>query len=165
MPFLFRAVKKNRWDLEESSDWVAEGDVPADWITDLKTSNNTLSVWLVDDEKTNLERIIAAFATTRDRIAQVEYILFDPKLLIPIDIEIQKIHGNSADEGANDFHHDLVKLSGTKLINLAKMIAENCEFVRVYPKEVLQLIRASVDAGKIDKRGLPKEILKEIEQA
>ena len=132
-------------------DWLVDGDVQADALYDLRTSSNTLSVWLVEESRANLNRIIAALAAGRHTVDKFDYALVKRQNLDELGIECVKVNGVSCDAKANAlWHQDLRGLSGFKLVNLAYIMQENAEFVRVQKNKVSALIVASVKQGFID---------------
>ena len=61
-------IRQHRGDRPESDDWLDDGDVPADPMADFANTNeNRLSIWLVDDEKTNLKQIVVAMAANDEK--------------------------------------------------------------------------------------------------
>ncbi|MBI5747051.1 MAG: hypothetical protein HZA13_08620 [Nitrospirae bacterium] len=165
MPFLFRKIdNKRRWDKDASFSWLELHDIQADPVTDLKTSQNILSVYCIDDERSNLDRVVAAIAATRDRFDILDYILFDQRILSEIDVKIEKTIGKTPDEQVNNCHLQLVELSGFKLVNLAKVILNKGETDRVLKKYVAKLIKDGIAAGQIDRSrtGLKEDQLAEI---
>jgi len=61
-----REVRINRWLSERvGQDGMASDDAPADAVTDLRTQENRLSLWLVED--TEIRRVVAALATAGGR--------------------------------------------------------------------------------------------------
>src|SRR6266481_7826068 len=81
MPLLLRNVRENRWLKSEAAPWLAKGDVPADPLGDLRTSQNRLSVWEVAVNRSNVERIVRALAVGSNKVADMGYVLFDSSLL------------------------------------------------------------------------------------
>jgi len=59
MPRLIRRIRKARWTLQA---WLGEGELPSDVFLDLNSKDNTLSLWLVEDDNSNLNRVLAAMA-------------------------------------------------------------------------------------------------------
>src|SRR5882672_947819 len=104
MPLLLRTVRENRWYKSEAAPWLETGDVPADPLGDLATSQNRLSVWEVADDRSNVERIVRAVAIGRDKIAAMGYVLFDSELLPAVGIRTEVEGGGTADEAANAWH-------------------------------------------------------------
>ena len=57
-------IKKRNWD-RIPLPWLAENDLPADPIGDLKTSNNSLSLWHIEEDESNLERVVLGLIVNR----------------------------------------------------------------------------------------------------
>jgi hypothetical protein len=122
--------------------------MPADPLGDLATKDNALSVWFVDDGKSNLKRIAAALAARCDHVSNVDYALFDQAMLDRLDIQMEKSYGGTPDDYANrNWHYDLVKLSGRKLLELAGAVLANSERKRLPGKEVERLVADGVFAN------------------
>lgn len=159
MPFLARMVRKPKWYKHTEVSWLPTGRLQADALGDLKTADNKLSVWHIDDDLSNLEQVIAALATTRDDISNLDYILFDPQLLSELDIAIMTTKGNTKYNIANTkWHRDLPKLTANKLIELAYTIWKQGKVKRVYEWEVLDLLKQAVSSGIIDSAQLSEKV-------
>lgn len=157
MPFILRKIRKNRWYKYEKNElpWLSEGDVQADPLGDLATTKNELSVWQIENDKSNLEQVIAALRANCDDIANIDFALFDSKFLKDIKVAIRRSHGGSKDEMANSiWHYDLFELSAFKLIELTKVIIANAEISRFPEKTVLRLIARSVIRKHIERTQL-----------
>lgn len=161
MPFILRTIRKNRW-LQENLDWLKEGDVPADPLGDLATTNNELSVWFVEDDKSNLEQILAAFAATRETSAHVDYALFDPQILEELGILNKRTKGGTPDPQANTWHIDLYELSASKLVELTKALLLKSERTRISQKEICQLVVTAINLGRIDQASLKPDLAAKI---
>lgn len=110
MPLVLRTIRQSRW-LEDSFPWLEEGDAPADPLGDLATQDNELSVWIIDDEKSNLNQVVAAMAATRGHLSNLDFALFDLRFLSELNIKIAITTGGTPDKEVNTWHRDLVKLS------------------------------------------------------
>ena len=164
MSFVLR--KLDRRAAFHSVDWVRSGDVAGDALCNLRTQGNALSVWLIDDSRTNLERIIAAVAAGRMKLDKLDYALIGPERLEELGICITQEKGASGDDDANAlWHQDLRNLSGTKLVELAVLMQTHSEFKRVHKKEVGRLIAASIQGGFIDPSRLDDRLRKELPPA
>lgn len=163
MPLILRKIRKRRWDESEDLAWLAEDDIPADPLGDLSTTFNALSVWYIEEDRSNLDRVVAASAAGRERLDVLDYALFDQELLSQINIKIKESPGATPDVEANEWHRDLVELSAAKLVNLAKVMLRNAERRRRLPKELDQLIAKAVASGRIDKERLSQRIRDEID--
>lgn len=162
MPLLLRAIRKNRWYTSDTIPWLPEGEIQADPLGDLATGHNTLSVWQVEDDKSNLEQVITALAANRDTISNLDYALFDLELLSTIGIRVEVNEGATPYEKANHWHCDLVELTATKLVKLAKVMLISSSRERVLEKEILSLIKDAVQTGQIDKTKLSQKIVSKL---
>lgn len=163
VPFILRKIRKSKWYKHERVPWLAEGELQADALGDLQTSNNELSVWQVEDDRSNLERIITALAANSDHISNLDYALFDAQVLLELNIQSKHSRGNTPDEEANVWHLDLIQLSAQKLMKLAKAIMTDGEKVRFLPKELLQSIRQAMTSGQIDRAKLKQDVLVKVD--
>lgn len=154
MPLILRSIRQSRWYKIERLPWLAQGDMQADPLGDLTTTNNELSVWVIADDKANLNRIIAAVAATRDQVQNLDYLLVNQHLLTDINIKSKKVKGTTPDEKANSWHLNLIELSALKLVELGKVMLAQGEVRRTSHKDVGQLIADSVNNGHIERAKL-----------
>ena len=160
VPFILRKIRKSKWYKHEDVPWLAEDELQADALGDLQTSNNELSVWRVEDDKSNLERIVTALAANVDHVSNFDYALLDMELLSKLSIQTKDSKGDTPDERANvAWHLDLMELSARKLMELAKAIMAKGEKGRVPKKKLAQLIEQGVNAEQIKlKQGIRAKI-------
>ena len=151
MPRLLRHLrKKNRWQSDEPLLWLEEGDIPADPLDNLSTLQNKLSVFEVNDDLSRIERVAAAMATRKELIQEFDYIVFDQELLEEIGIAINLVGGDTPDNKANSWHRDLIQLSATKLVELAKRLVPTTEPDQILPKRIREVLINIVASGEID---------------
>jgi len=149
MPQLLRAIRINRWDRGQAG--ISTKEIPADALTDLRTTQNKLSVWLLNKNSTHINRIIAALAGTRDKLANFDYLTFNQKIIPKVDIKQCHVNGDSPDDELNrEFHYDLIEISGDRLLKLATYLYFNGKAERLLPKQVALLIFEGVKNGQID---------------
>jgi len=149
MPLLLRTVRQNRWFKAEAAPFLANNDIPADCLGDMNTTGNQVSVWELEEDRSNLERVVRAVAVGKNKIDNAGYIVFDSALVQAAGIEIQNNPGTTADTGANGWHRDLV-LTGNKMVALAKAIIENGEDARQILKlRMKELVQAGIDLGEL----------------
>lgn len=158
-------VDKPRWDWNtDDSPWVPPDDIPAAPLTDLRTSaNSELSIWYVEDNRSNLARIVATLAGTRDHSDKFDFALFPEAVLTQAQIQSKDSLGNSADRDANSsWHRDLVELTASKLSTLVKLIREQGEIERRFEKQVIELIADGVKQGWIEAQRLKPSLRKAV---
>ena len=111
-----------------------------------------LSVWVVTNDRSNIERIVRAVAVGRDRIDSMGYALFDSALLAEIGTTAEMVPGKTPDEDANVWHRDLVDLSGNKLIALTRMILTQGEIGAVLKKRLMELVLDGIQQMELPER-------------
>ena len=161
MPLLLRAVRKNRWDKGDFP-WLQKGDIQADPLGDLATGSNTLSVWLVQDDRSNLNDVLLALGASRDTASNLDYTIFDIGLLADINIKLEINVGNTPYAKANCWHRDLVELTANKIVKLAESLLKNAEIKRFSEKEMIKLIQDAVNNKQIDRTKLKPSIDKRL---
>ncbi len=84
MPFILRAIRKNRWlDYDKPErPHLSDEDIKMGPLADLRVDDNSqLSVWRITDDRSNFRRVVAALAANRDYPANLDYILLDQQVL------------------------------------------------------------------------------------
>jgi len=158
-------VRNSRWFPDETPRWLEEGEFQADALVDLETDDNKLSVWLIDEDSSNLPRVIAAMAAHRKSACPFDYALFRDRLVAEIGTRIEKSLGDSEDDEANRlWHRDLVELSASKVMALAKVIFDSNGTNRCWRKDVVQLIVESVALKQIELDKLQPSLKSTIEK-
>ncbi len=154
MPYLLRKIRKGRWYKTGDMTWLPAGDLQADALDDLKTASNELSVYRIDETKTNLTRVIAALSANTNFLSNIDYALLDEETLGRLCIPIKRSQGDSPDETVNGWHSDLQELSATKLLDLAKTISNEASIDRIGPKQVAELVEQSITMGLFERTRL-----------
>lgn len=148
MPLLLRPIREHRWF---KKGWLEEGKAQANALYDLKPDNNKLSFWHVEDDKSNLHRVVAAMAAGRDVLGNFDYALFDQTLLTKIGIRIEDTVGHSFHKEADKYwHRDTAELSAENVAGIANIIMEHGTKDRIWESEVASLVKQEVNSGVID---------------
>ena len=163
MAFIFRQVRKNRWYKGEAESSLSIDDVPADPLGDLQTKSNELSIWFIDDEKSNLEQVASALAAGRDSSANLDYALLDFKYFGKLKFKHKSSRGGTLDNRINEYHIDIIELSGRKLVRLAKTFFRYAEIQRMPEKKVLELIKKAIQSQQIDSTKIKSAIIEKIQ--
>lgn len=157
---LRRIQRKPNWDPQgEFSTYLPSGQAPADALSDIATDANRLSIWQIDDEGTNLDRVLAAIASPRTNLQKLDYLIFDIQDVQVLEISIEASQGNTFDEEANkSWHFHLTRLSATALANLANRMLARGPARRQNERQLIALIDRSVANGWIDQSRLNPSI-------
>lgn len=149
MAYVLRLIRRGRW-LPQEQHWFREGDFQADCLSDLNTSDNTLSLWSVKDDRSNLESIAVALASTRDSFANVDYAIIPEEMVRNFGILVPT-EGKSPHRTANEnWHRDLCELSSSRLIELARVFLQQGEKNRIAEKQIIQLLKRAAAEKEID---------------
>jgi len=158
---VFRAITSKRvWDKNrsEGEQWLANADVRADALKSLKTEDNTLSIYIID-ELIQLDRLLAAYCAGRQRIGSIDFVLFNQTILDDVQVECVASSGKVPDLEVARWHGDLVRLSGRRLVELACRIQNDGTIERRLDKPVARLIRASLHQQFFREQELTEELL------
>jgi hypothetical protein len=161
VPQLLRAdIRPDRWFIYPEVYWLAPGEVQADALRDLRTIDNTLSVFEVDDPA-NVERIAIAVAAGRMKPDVMGYAVFDGSVLSARGLQLQRIPGKTADSVVNALHYDIQYLTGGQLNQLAGLMAQG-KVDQILPKRVKQLIQEGLAAGHLDREEVNQKLLSQL---
>lgn len=169
VPSLLLSTKYNKWICSKPS-WLRKGEIPADPIFGLRTQNNTLSVWLVDNNTARIRQITVALAVGKQKLQEFEYVLLDSKTVTDIGIKTLPTKGKSPDHELNKNHLDLIEISAQKLLKLAETLLEkvwqedtSC-INRIQRKTVARYIIESIGEGRIDSESVNPKVLTKAKQ-
>jgi hypothetical protein len=149
MAKLLRKVKQNRWFKTDAQPLLDSGDVPSDPLGDLNTSQGTLSVYQVEDDNSNLERIARALALNSQSLDSVGYVLFDASLLEGTSIGIDVTDGSTMDPVVNKCHRDLTNLTGKKLVALTRLILSEGKSDTILKKRIIALVEEGLSSNEL----------------
>ncbi len=120
-------------------------------MADLKTKENALSVWHIEDDQGNLDRVLAAIALTGDHVQKLDYILFDRRHVDESGLQVSPNPGATHDSHANaNWHLDLTHLSAGGLSRLANTMFAYGATNRRFEKDLVPILRDSVSQGFIN---------------
>ena len=168
MPYLLHQIQhKSNWDRDPAAPrYLPEGEAPADVVEDLRTEENNLSVWHIEDNRSNLDRVIAALAAGRDFLQKFDFLLIDSQFLGEHGFKLHQIDGNSRDRhAAQNWHLHIVQISALGLGKLAELLFQSGEVVRKYEKQLEQLLRSAVDQGSLTLDDLKPKVREKVERA
>ena len=151
-PRILIKITKSKWYKHEGVSWLSQGELQADALRDLRTMNNALSVWYIEENGSNLKQVITALAATCDSIQNFDYALFDLGNLVEANIKVAEVHGVTPYSEANSWHRDLIELTVGKMSKLVGVIANKgeTETKRISVKDVAGLLVEALQSKKID---------------
>lgn len=153
MAKLLRKVQyKTNWDPKgEFSNYLPSGQSPADALQDLRTKGNALSLWQVEDNGSNLDRVLAAIVSISDHLQTINYLMVDEQHVTSLNLKLVQSKGETHDAHANEnWHFDLTQLSASDLANLANTMLSHGQTDRRNDKSLASLLKGSVEKGYID---------------
>jgi tRNA(Leu) C34 or U34 (ribose-2'-O)-methylase TrmL len=156
MAKLLRKVKQNRWFKTDAQTLLDSGDVPSDPLGDLNTSQSKLSVFQVDENLGNIERIARALALGSQRIDNVGFVLFDASLLDQASIGLDSTDGETMDAVVNKCHRDLTNLTGNKLVALTRLILVEGDSDTILKKRIEELILEGIRLKELPEKARDK---------
>lgn len=153
MAYLLRKLNNKRyWDKSPHEDeaWLVDEFARADALKNLLTTNNSLSMYRVDDPVSQVDRVLAALASTT-HLKNVDYAYLDESEVVNIGVKLHAVPGETPDEFVNTLHVNLVELTSERLSDLAKLSIKISTSKRLYVKKVKKLIKGNINNGYIDK--------------
>lgn len=165
MAYLLRKLdNKRHWDKSphENEAWLNDDVARADALRNLRTTDNSLSMFRIDESEHQVERVLAALASTstKGHIDPVDYACIKESEIINIGVKLHDVLGDTPDDFVNSLHVDLIELTSDKISELAKLSIKLSTSKRLNVKKVKKLIKANIDSGNIDQAKVPEGILK-----
>lgn len=164
MPLLIRKIKKRKWDKPEVSPGAADPPVPAEPVGDFCTDNNEISVWLIEEDKANLARVVTALSGAKTtNISHFDYAIFDSQIVLDLSLELKTTTGESPDDEANGkWHRDIVVGTADNLCALVKNIYNTCAKERVPATDIRSNLRKAIGSGQITAERLTDQLRKDL---
>lgn len=148
MPLLLRVIHRTSW-YEEA--WLSKGKAQANALLDLRPEDNKVSFWHVDDDKSNLDQVVAALGAGRDFPGHLDYALVDQTRLTKTGLRIEHTAGHSFHKEANEYwHRDTTELSAENVAEIANLIMAHGTTKRIGGSKVTSLARQAATSGVID---------------
>ena len=148
--------QKRHWD---GKPWLGPQEAQADAVKCLETSENRLSVFVLDRPEDQTERVVAALALTRDNLAQIDLAIVPVEVLVRCDIQRKRVEGQTSDSGVDGWHEDLVELTVAKIAQLASAIRSEGEVRRYNQKKVETAIQKSLNADYINTEKINRDLV------
>lgn len=155
-----RSVRRGRWLNPPEMSWLGDEDIQGDALCDIQTQGCKLSVFRADTEVVT-QRVVMALAATKDRIANVDYAVFEDSRLESLDITIQQTEVGTPDNMVNSLHYELGNLTVKQLANLAKIIATSTH-ERTQQARIRSGLLESVSNGRLNREKIKPDLLQRL---
>ena len=157
MRLFLRVVKQRRWVRQPDEDWLEDGELKGDALSDLNTQHGRLSVYTVSSE-VDKQRVAVALAATRQSFSNMDYVVFSDSDLKSFGITIQQTPGRTPDSEVNNLHYGLGKSTVDRLVRLATIISAGMS-KRILEKRIKTLLHEAVSTGQLNKAdAMPPEM-------
>lgn len=164
MTIYVRKISKAKWPSEEeilAKEFDAEiiPSVRADALTScLKTSQNTLSVWAVENSTDEeIEKAILALITNTklERLNRIQVVYFSKEEVLSLGLPLEASDGDTVIESLSKLHNDLVDLNYEKLGKVSQLIISSLrsESVKTYNEKKLKtMLLKAIQEGVVDQK-------------
>ena len=122
MAKFLRVVRKRRWYRPSNLAWLRPGEIQGDALIDLKTSDNCLSVYRVENED-DVSQVTTALAANRENLCHLDYVIFNDDGLRSTGIRIAQSNGTTPNPEVNHLHYHLCELTIRRIFNLAYTVS------------------------------------------
>ena len=144
---LRKLENKRHWD---EASWLDSNDTQADVLKNFSTSNNELSIFVLEEPDAQIERVVAALAARRDFLSHLDLAVVPCEVLEECDIDSSDVQGETPDQEVNGWHQNLIQLTVSKISLLISFVKSEGDFKRYQGKDVEQAIKNSLDANAFD---------------
>lgn len=165
MPYFLRAIYSNiKWEKTHFPPWVEEGDLPSCIIKDLNADDNALSVWEIPNDKSNLDDVITAVASSIRRSVKndFDYALLDVDHVDEINFKPSIKLGDTPFDEMNPYHRNLSNLSINKVVYFAHLLRAHGKFERMGWKKLASLITDAHNNNKLDSNRVKPELKQQL---
>ncbi|MNQ00111.1 hypothetical protein D3C85_127490 [compost metagenome] len=160
MAYLVRRINRSKWDV---FDYLNEDDAPADAMTlCLKTFNNELSTWLIDDLE-DLNKAILALITgsKQENLSTIHIVYFDQKIIAEKALSLKNTDGDTVIGAYKKNHWDIDELTYSSLGKVKDIIIDclrNDRFKILTKATLKELLNNSIKNGILEKSNLNKKL-------
>lgn len=144
-----------------------------DAISDLRTTNNTISVWYVPDEQPDdIDKIALALASQRDNFSKLVLVKLSEEFIQKHSIETRQVKAENSpikDESVLAMHHDIIEVDYWHLGFIAEHICElidHGEGITTYSvQQMKKMLIEAYQKDELDVSKMKDELCKKIQEA
>jgi hypothetical protein len=150
MSLLVKKVEKGKW---LQNDIVRGEDISADAITNcMKTTENTLSMWRINEE-VQIDEAVLAIVSAQDHLDAIDVVWVKLNQLEEYEISMRDAPGRTPIADLVDSHVNIVNLTYRSLGKVAYCIVEcfSDNNVRRYTRATLKrLLQKAIESGRLE---------------
>ena len=167
MPYFLRAINRENWP--EPEDHATAHDLDADALNDLKTQDNTMSVWYAEDD-VELRKAIVAYLASMDKwveLEEVDFIVIDAKDIEDAGIKLIKTPNFTYIQDYQELHRDLTELKYDSIEQIADIVIKsiNKEQDKIVDRGMIrELFSEVVKSGKLQSTVIDKSKHKKLKR-
>jgi hypothetical protein len=159
MSLLARKINRGRWIRKP---YLPETAIRADSVTDLKTTNDELSLWRCEGND-DVDQVFLALATGSHVTSfdTMDVVLLPEAELTNAGVLIVSVAGDTAVEELKSRHVNLVRLDLERLGALAETLTEfvkRNEVQRRTKGQISRLLQSALSAGRLQAEELSEEL-------
>ena len=161
MPRFLRLIDEKHWYAYPDVSWLNPGELPADVLKDLSTTQGDLSLYDIS-QGVAAERIAIALAATRPSVRYIYYVLFYDSILTAIGLSFKQTPGETPDNQVNSVHYDAQQVTTVKLSDLALKLS-GTQPCHIDKGAVRRKLLNGLEAGELNpKKYFNKNLLEEL---
>ena len=164
--FLARKISRSKWKPHQD---LAQWELQADAIGDLRTVGNSLSVWRCGEEEAtekDVKEAALAMASLMDRASTIDLVWFDQDELEQAGHKVQQTDGETNVPDLCSYHYDICGLDYARLGDIATRVAaaiEEGRYRRFTRREVLDLLADAVESSRLETKDLKCPLRQEVQ--
>ena len=163
--FYLRKINRGKWPSENTIPQAKLKDIPADTVvTELKTLDNKLSVWKIENDEDLVDAFIA-LASNSDYLVSIDAIKIDSEKMknLEFDLEI----GDTPAKKINEKHRNIINLNYINLGSVIEAIIDgfqNKHNIRKTKSEIKDILKKACADGKVKLEDLSPDIQKHLKK-
>jgi hypothetical protein len=150
MSLLVKKIEKSKW---LQNDIMNGEDISADAITNcMKTKNNTLSMWRIDDEK-QIDEAVLAIVSAHQHLDTFDVVWVNVSQLEEYGIGMQDTPGITPIDDLVDRHVDIVNLTYRSLGKVANCIVKcfsDSSLKRYTYADLKKILKRAIKSGRLE---------------
>ena len=133
-------------------------------MLDLQTRDNKLSVWVIEDDGSNLDEVVGSIALSRDVLSHLDYVTFELDVVDKLGLAVTESEGVTPVLAANRWHRDVVELSAKDVAELAEELFGR-ERSRVREADVKSIVARLVGGAQVEVAQLDPKMVVDLQKS